>query len=349
MDRMNHNKIMKSRKFQIISIAVIGAILISSVSYLIFHKDDNYSLSIEEIGQISAHGGTNALKIHNNVVYVADRGDTEPGGLILFDISNPETPTRIGSYYESGIYWDLDILLCNNSIIALIANSINGLEIVNVTDPNHLEKIGHYKPQSEVYDVKIKEDHAFICLWDEGLEILDLKNITNPTLVSHIDFTGACTYVYLDGDRLITTNHLSTYTSIFIYDISNVITPSLSGVYVDSQRDFWSPQSHGNYLFTGDHGGSGESLVLDISNLSNITVLKTYPFGLNNIFVNNSIAYITSYYSGLTALNFDAPTNMEIMGTFNDGGVGMDVVCAEDLIYLADREEGLEILKIGYN
>jgi hypothetical protein len=76
-----------------------------------------------------------------------------------------------------------------SGVYCYIASSNNGLQIVDVSDPDHPQLIGSGDQDEEVHDVKVHGQYAFVAD-NQGLGIFDVSNTTTMQLKRHIDMWG---------------------------------------------------------------------------------------------------------------------------------------------------------------
>ncbi|UYP45638.1 hypothetical protein NEF87_001923 [Candidatus Lokiarchaeum ossiferum] len=322
--------------------ALIGSASILTISLL---NSQGKIGSFTEIGQIDTNGETMNVQIRDNIAYVIDTQDDNPGGLMLIDISDPESPELLGSYIDGGMIWDFEL----QGDLAYLANRYDGLEIVNISNPSSIHRIGHYRPGHEIYDVAVQGDLAYVAAWELGFEILNISNPTTPTRISRQSLTGTCINVFLEGDVLYVTDHLNTYTNIEAYNVSISTTPAKLGEFMLEAHDFFFPIVHGDYLYVADHGSTGDLVILNISDPTSIAEIgrfkarsESYP---NRMCFKDNILYMSEYEKGLVLIDVTDPTEPTILNTYFNGGAGYGVAVAGDYIYFAARHGGLQILQ----
>jgi hypothetical protein len=300
--------------------------------------------TLTQVGQIDTNGETMNVQIRDNIAYVIDTQDNNPGGLMLINISNPELPVLLGSYYNIGLPNDFVL----HGDLAYVANRFDGLEILNISDPQHIIRIGHYHPGYEIADVQIGDNIAFLGSFSQGFEIVNITDPTNPTKISNTLLTGHCINVCLDGDLLYVTDHIQ-YTNIEVYNISNLLSPVKVGEFILQDHDLFFPTIYGDYLYVADHGSTGKLLILDISNPTNIIEVARIDVQsqryANRMCVTENILYMADYDEGLILVDISDPTDPEVIASYYNGGAGYDVAVEGNYIYFAARHGGLQILQ----
>jgi hypothetical protein len=100
----------------------------------------------------------------------------------ILDNENAQTPFLLGSYkvpFSSGV-WDIKI----QGHYAYIVME-NGLNILDISKPDHLKIIGTYPTQNDITHLGIDHDRVYLFDKDEGLNILDISNPIVPRLIQY--------------------------------------------------------------------------------------------------------------------------------------------------------------------
>ncbi|MCC7372175.1 MAG: hypothetical protein IT306_27420 [Chloroflexi bacterium] len=156
--------------------------------------------------------------VHSHKVQIVDdillinyermgKGDA-PVGLKVFDVSTVTGPREIGFLPMTGkgvhrmTYWEPPY--------AYLAGSDEGwtdqfLIVVDLSDPTQPREVGRWwmpgmhaaggeqlnlppGRSSKLHHAIVRGNRAYCGWWDQGLVILDISDVTRPTLVSHLDF-----------------------------------------------------------------------------------------------------------------------------------------------------------------
>ena len=333
----------KRRKLIIIvsiSLIVSLCILIPVILFL-----GNKTFNTLELGQIFTGGGAMDIEIEGDIAYIVDTTDDNPGGLIIINVSDPTHPYVIGSYYQSGLPYAVDVV----GNIAFLANINIGLEVLNVSDPINPVKIDQYTGSGAAFDVQVAGEIAYLADWSRGLVLINISDPSDVNEISRYSITGACSHVHVDNGIAYIIDHHSSYSGIMLIDVNNPQSPSQVGYYAPSGIDFWNPFVHENKIYVGNHGNNGGELnILDASIPSQISPLGVYDDGgsIFAAFTNSRIVYMADYQNGLIIVDLLDLSNPRVIGRYFDGGHSYDLVVIGDIAYVADREDGLEIIKI---
>lgn len=304
------------------------------------------SFTIDEIGSIKTNGEAMNVVVEGDIAFVLDTTDNNPGGIIIIDVSDPNHPVKLSSFFDGGIAYEIAI----KGDYAIVADGSDGIEILNISNLQNPSKIFQYSVNNFCSDVAIIDDLLFAANWDYGFEIFNISDISNPVKITHFASFGLnCMQLDIEGDIAVVTNHQNDYTSIMTLNISNPYSPQLLDNYIRSQVDLWDPVIHENYIYVGNHGlNGGELQILEISDPTNITLIGTFDNGgsIHAVALNNSIAFLADYNDGIEVIDVSDPTNPIEIGGYFDGGHAKNVRVVNDLLFVADREDGLEILRV---
>ncbi|MHA1718493.1 MAG: LVIVD repeat-containing protein [Promethearchaeota archaeon] len=156
-------------------------------------------------------------------------------------------------------------------------------------------------------DIFIENDIAYLVYSPNGLDILDISNPDDIKELAQID-NDNCSF----NTRKILVNNGIAYLSIFydgleLVDVSDPSDPSIIGFYEN-----------------------------------NCSILDT--------FLSNDVAFVAAGENGVEILNISEPSNIIQIGNYTDSynmSWGIDFNEQKNLLYVADRSDGLEILDVS--
>jgi hypothetical protein len=266
-------------------------------------------------------------------VYVINQ--TVLGSLQVFDISDNNNPKFVGSastdYLSSSIYInDKYAFVCN-----INSNNVQIFDISNSLNPTLLST---YIPTSSApLSSKVKDNYLFVSNYSGYLEIVDISNISSPTMVGSISLGSGISNLYIQGNYVYVT--YNTFPGrIYVVDISNVTNPILVGTILTSQGPFDLTIS-GRYLYVinilkelliYDIGGSyiqqleaGGILTTTFETLENATIgndlkIKGGLYVGQSTNIQGDLSSINlNVVSGLTATTISATTYLNLPTTIS--------------------------------
>ncbi len=292
---------MKKKIAIIITLLVFNSLIFNSISILGFI----YSSSYTEIGSIAS--GTNIISMRftdNDLAFLVEMDR----GLAVYDVSKPWNCIE-QDFFPLSFVHDIELDLERKLIYVTASNGVN---IFNFTDPTHLDLLSVYKNYTSSRYIQLKGDLLFVGAEEKGLQIVDVSNATNPTMLgSWTDSIGQVGPVYI----------LNNYAFVGIYTPNNNAPPNV----IDLK-------------------------LLDVSDPKHIAFVSTVNTGLGYAggapkAHYHDFVYLNDYENGLKILDFSDPSNVSVLGAYFDGGSINDVTLVDnEIAFLADDDYGLKII-----
>ncbi|MCI0541689.1 MAG: hypothetical protein L0Z50_41355, partial [Verrucomicrobiales bacterium] len=138
-------------------------------------------ISVSEAGSWPgyARGQAYAVRVSGQRAYVA----ASVGGVMIFDVSDPAMPRRIGSINLKAPVEDVrDLRVVGN--LAYVANWTAGLFIVDVTDPSSPVELGHIGIDGIIWGLDVSDGFAYLVANTSWLYVVDVHDPARPELVS---------------------------------------------------------------------------------------------------------------------------------------------------------------------
>lgn len=161
--------------------------------------------------------------------------------LLLYDVSDPKHPRRVGRHEGVPLYWtggayQLNAALGASGSRAVIAYESIPAEVLDLSDPTHPVVLGRFEPRGLVHRVALTPTHAFLGYRAPadgrsprvsdptslsvrgGIQIVDLRNAAEPRVTSTLGLHQAVTDLALAGERLVTAHPDGSLTVINVHD-----------------------------------------------------------------------------------------------------------------------------------
>jgi hypothetical protein len=232
--------------------------------------------------------------------------------------------------------------------IGYVADQFNGLRIVNVSNPANPTMLDLYGSAYQIMDVQVIEDIAYVADWNRGLITLNLSDPTNAIEMDHYSLSGACVHAEISGTLAYCVDHYGDYSSLVVLNVSDPNNIIYIGSHIQEYVDFWNPTVKDNFVYVGDHSSGPDCFhILDVENPSNIEEVGLYnKAGMNSFFINGNYLFSANWDRGLEIYDISEPNSPRKIGRYDDGGAAYDVKVVGNIVYVADREDGLEIVEI---
>ncbi|MHA1219734.1 MAG: LVIVD repeat-containing protein [Candidatus Heimdallarchaeaceae archaeon] len=298
----------------------------------------------EQIERSSYGDLTSGVFVRETVAFVADGAY----GLLILNVSNPREPIKIGEYREENNYWRKYCAISVNNNFAYILSSFYFI-ILNISDLSSPSKIAEmdYVYSNTIVRMHVKNEFVFI---GENLGpgvIIDVSDPNNPNISIELENTRACA---IQQEYLITAvepNRLTIYelTSLPLLSVlTNYTIPIIGSVEFLCVND--------EYAYVGS---KDEIVVLNITDISNISVICTIPdlkwlpesgdVWIDRVLVTTNeqqkrdLLLFIDYQQGLFIHNVSKPEGETLIGTYDNGMRAELVTGKGEYIYLASRPE----------
>jgi choice-of-anchor B domain-containing protein len=249
-------------------------------------------------------------------------------GTHFFDVTNPENSSEVafveGGYTGGGVihrdYHDFSGYL----YIVCDEGSSSTLQIVDITDlPNSVNVVYDANTLFTIsHNIYIDTATAklYACASNSAMDVYSLSTPTNPSLIYSYNEVGNVHDAFVRNDSA----YLNCGNSGFrVLDFSNVNQlgdqPTLLGSltsYPDAgyNHSGWLNDNGTLYIMQDENHGYDVKIV-DVSDLSNLTVLSTFNSGVDpnsmahNGIIKGNVAYIPYYHDGLRVFDISDPSN----------------------------------------
>ncbi len=156
----------------------------------IYDISDRYSPN--QTGRIVVPGGGdhNDIFVDDYLAYIA----TEDLDLIVKNIADPLNARNIGSYESE---FEINGITIQRHRAFLACR--NGLDVVDISDPREIVRIGFCEIPSSPREIEIVENTAFIACGSGGLYAIDISDFENPDVIGFYDTPGNTRDVSVSG------------------------------------------------------------------------------------------------------------------------------------------------------
>jgi hypothetical protein len=230
------------------------------------NTSDARALSAGQTVGTSTSSSSARFTIAKDFLYVLNSWSLE-----VFDISNPSAPNR-QNQIGVGTNGNPETLFPLNDYLFIGANS--GMGIYDLSNPGNPQHISNFSHSTSCDPVVANEEFAYVTLrsgqrcngFTNQLDILDIRNINNPTLMSSVE---------LDNPRGLTIigNHVLVCDGkegVVIFNVADPRNAQLVGRFPDQQANDILPISNAVVAVSGDNG----IFQLDVSDLAAPTLLS---------------------------------------------------------------------------
>jgi len=310
----------------------------------------------EQKSEINLAGNTtaNVVYVVGTTLYIGTNNNTGGHEFFLYDVSDPYTPTLIGSLEVGDTVNDL-VVSGNYAYLATTANAAE-MRVVSLAVPSAPVSVGTFNAAGNTDGQAINISGSLILL-TQGATLYHV-NVTNPLLPAStgsvaLGGTGYRIEVYSSTYAYVATANNSAEVQIInISAAAPTIAASINISGTSDGRGVWIKSTE---LYVAVDSGTGDGLyVYDISTPTSPTLLDSLSLGQASYSVvaddNEEFAFSSVNKNGqeLKVIDTNTVTAIEISSVINLlNGFINDMYFANDTIYIADQYNSGEVTIIG--
>jgi hypothetical protein len=298
------------------------------------------ALRFEEIGKIQ--GPANFIRVEGRYLYTA-----ADKVLAVFDVSNPQSPSRVGDY----AFPDRILGFRPLGRFVYVAANLYGLGILEISDAGTPMLRGNYKTPGSAKNVAVSGGIAVIADQVAGLDFVDVKDPAKPMPIGSVYLDGFASDVASAGSYAYAVDRPNGF---YVADMSKPkleepISSLRSSVSMNGNFQLEVVQDAAGRLVTAVR--SPRLLLYDISNPA--TPVERGPFltpgGGQRLAVRGTMVYVADGPAGLQVIDLSAPAAPRIVGTYQTTGPAFDVAVSETLVFVVIPGTGVVVLRQASN
>lgn len=291
--------------------------------------------------------GTRGLTVVGTTAYVV-------GGNLLkiINITNPATPTLIGSFTGTGSF--TDVRVSGNYAYLTSTDNTNELAVVNITTPSSPTLAASFglAGNSDATSIEISGNFAYIGKLTNGgspeFFVVNITTPTAPTLAGSLNLSDSVNDVYISGTNAFLATAINA-SELLRINISTPATPTQTGLYnTPVTLDGLSVTGNGTTIYMGTQASTGPEFFA--INGTTMALLGTYEIGanVNGVKADATRAYLSTANAATEffVLNITAPAAITLIGTLGLPSTAYDVYQTGDYAYVTTFQAGEELTVI---
>lgn len=215
-----------------------------------------------------------------------------------------------------------------------IVYTANGgiLQNVDISDPSNPILLGQVPTNGIISDIAKEDNYVYLAEEDSGLKVIDVSNTSNPLQVSEMLLTGPVNKLIVSNQTLYIAeggyDGSQWIGGLRTLDISDPLNPMPLGFYNSSRKPYFISLV-GDYIYMSQ--SSVETLIIDISDLSNLTLAGSFNTRLGNTFLLGNLLFI-----GMKIFDVMNPLNPILIGEAVFQGVAEDVTVSGNYAFITN-------------
>jgi hypothetical protein len=242
-----------------------------------------------------------------------------------------------------------DITMKRKSSLTLLSSILPFLLTFAVLPCSFAQPGGNVEHVSSLYlswdgvEIAVSGDYSYVAAEENGLFIMDISDLENPTVAAHVPFPGDVLDVEVHGDLLYVA---ASQTGFWILDVSDPTSPEALGSVVTYGR-VSSIEVQGDYAFITNM--DAEFRIIDVSDPTNPIEIGqcTTAYECNDVAVEDGYAYVSSRSNGLLIIDISDYTAPIVVGNMTEFAWLRSVAVQDGYAYLPDYYEGLAVLDLS--
>ncbi|MDE0300847.1 MAG: T9SS type A sorting domain-containing protein [Candidatus Poribacteria bacterium] len=261
--------------------------------------------------------------------YIADGNH----GLQVIDLGIPSQPRWLHRYDASGDTHGMHIVQSEDgNRIAYIAGGTGGLKIVELKGAFDAAFNRRIPIMGVAADVRVEAELAFVAAGESGLIVIDLGNLNNPRMVSHIETSSPAWgleirdgYVFLCADQLIVVDSREPMQSRVV--ARRTMPGSAYRISIVENLGYVAALNGGLHIY-------------DLENPANPRAIGSYQAqgSATNITVSGNRGYLLDTLAGVQILDLSNPRRPDSIAEYQTDALPISAQIRGDYLYLLDQE-----------
>ncbi len=222
--------------------------------------------------------------------------------------------------------------------------------IFNVANPQNITLLGSYPLDPNwANSITVNGSIAYIAEGMDyasesfrGLQIMDVSDPQNPSMISSFPTAGSANWVAVNGSITYLADGES---GLLAIDVSTPLNPVLISSY-DTQGEAASISINGGVAYVADSGLQ----IVDISDPQNTNLLGGYdsPGEAYAVQVAGNTAYVADGTAGMQIVDLSNPQNPFLISAYDTPGEARSITVVGNTAYIADSNSGVHVFDVYY-
>lgn len=294
---------------------------------------------------IGYHG--NDVAVSGNYAYTAH--DISSSGLVIVNISDPDTPTVVNSVNIG--HKGRNIIVDGNYAYLGVERKNAGLAIVDISNPLLDNLLSTLDVIDYGNNLTISGNNLYLAVneYERALAIVDVTNKSSPAILGALDVNDEGFTVALYGNyALMGMEHDNA--GFMIVDISNPSAPIPVKI-LDVGEEVNAIAISYPFAFLGTEDSNDSLQVINISNILAPTIVNSLDVSgeIEDLVISGDYLYaaVNESNNGLAAINISNPLNPTLSYNLDITGKGTGIATDGNYIYLTTKTSNNGLIIVG--
>jgi hypothetical protein len=274
------------------------------------------TLNLTQVGSIP--GPVDFIKAQGSFVYL-----TEAKTFTIFDVSEPAAPKRVGVYTFPEKIWGFRIV----GTRAFVADGHSGLGILDISKPSAPALLSLTKLPGQAKNVSVTGNRALLANHMSGVDVVDISDQSKPAIVGSAYLDGYARDVATFGSMAVAVDHPA---GLYVFDMAggNPLEP------ITSIQSAKAPQQIEVVEIPSGAGNARIAVLAGSVPYDPLSAKKPPPGGFQR-------------GGSIQLYDVSNPTAPVFVSMHPVASSHRRIAVKGSLVYVADGEEGLQILDIS--
>ncbi len=317
-----------------------GVYVYDTIAYLASHLDGLVTLNVKNptapyvLSKTSSGGFAFDVYVKDTLAFVSNNNS-----LAVFNVKNPGDPVLYSNEYYD-ISGNFSRIYGTDSIVYVSAEKGGFIEY-NVHNPFY--RIFSYNGGDLARGICATDSILYVADGDNGIYILDTRDMQSPYILAHLDTDGYATAVEVKDSFLYVADDFNGFLIIDVKTPENPVELGGMSFYPDPVRGLCAMDTL-VYLAVDRRG----IVIVNVSVPDNPVSLSEYNPGGSaiSVTVKDSLLYVANYDSGVTILDVKDPANPLLISRYRTGGYAFGLYIEDTILYVADEYNGVVVLNV---
>jgi len=303
-----------------------NTVIKDNIAY-VAHSDDGLlmiDISNKErpqlLGQFQTSSYNYDVELKGSLAFLACWED----GFKIVDVSDPTMPSEVSGINNI----NASKLEVNGNYAYVVEyyppNTNCNINVINVTDPNNPFEVSSIPFTALVQDLVYYNGYLFVADYTSGLKIIDVSDPQNPFEASNLSLPKVEDVFIKDNYAYICASDWPPEGGLYIYDITNPVSPVEKGYYGTPGFSSFDVEVAGSYAYVND----GEDIWLFYLDDFNPVFYDQYrlPDFISDIYADGKYIYISNFKAGLSIYKNNLIENPPLSNwEFQTSGITEDI------------------------